>query len=126
MHKAYLLLLSIGISFFLQAQHLVTVRIMKLPSYHKSNDTVYLTGGFNNWNPGQKDLAFKKDEKGNYFITLTAPAGKHEYKITRGNWDKVESNESGLPLNNRVVEVNGNTTIEISIQHWADHFPKKM
>ena len=100
------------------------LRIKSLPAYHQPSDPVFIAGSFNNWNPGQKASQLEKDERGFYFISLAAPAGKHEFKVTRGSWDKVESGEGGLPSENRVIEVRSDTTVEISIQHWADHFPK--
>jgi len=109
----------------LQAQHSVTLRIKNLPAYHKTHDPVFIAGSFNGWNPGQKEFQLEKDAEGNYFITLAAPKGKHEFKITKGSWETVESGNDGFSIENRIVEVNTDTTIIVSIQHWADHFPKK-
>ncbi len=58
-------------------------------------------------------------------ITLILPAGLHEYKITRGGWNKVETEEGGMPTENRKLSVTKDTTIGLSILHWADHFPEK-
>ncbi|MFN2438467.1 MAG: alpha/beta hydrolase-fold protein [Chitinophagaceae bacterium] len=108
----------------LQAQHSVIFRVKSLPAYHKTQDPVFIAGSFNNWNPGQREFQLKTDAGGKYFITIALQAGKHEYKITRGNWETVESGSEGFPTENRVIEINSDTSIEISIQHWADHFPK--
>ncbi len=48
-----------------------------------------------------------------------------EYKFTRGSWDAVESGAEGLPSQNHILQVESDTTIQIEINHWADHFPKK-
>lgn len=114
----------IFITFFARAQHRVTLLIKSLPTYHKNTDAIFIAGSFNNWDPGKKESQLGKDENGHHLIALLAPKGKHEYKITRGSWETVESGANGLALANRVVEVSGDTTIEISIEHWADHFPK--
>ena len=124
MHKIKLVILLSFSVFYVGAQHRVTLQIKELPSYHKVDDPVFIAGGFNNWNPGQKEAQLQK-ANGVYTITLLAPAGRHEYKITRGNWETVESGDGGFPLENRVVEINSDTVIEISIKHWADHFPKQ-
>jgi predicted alpha/beta superfamily hydrolase len=118
MHKIIPITLFFFSVFVTNAQHRVTLRVKELPSYHKSDDPVFVAGSFNNWNPQLRK------ENGVYTITLLAPAGKHEYKITGGSWETVESGNNGFPIENRVVEVRSDTIIEISIQHWADHFPK--
>jgi len=110
---------------FLQAQYSLIVLIKKLPDYHKIDDPIFIAGSFNNWNPGQKEFLLKKNKEGNYFIRFAIPKGKHEFKITKGSWEKVESGNEGFPTENRIVEISSDTTIEISIQHWADHFLKK-
>ncbi|MBD0332936.1 MAG: esterase, partial [Chitinophagaceae bacterium] len=111
-------------SFIVQAQYRVTLRISKLPSYHLNSETLYLAGTFNNWNPAQREYAFENNN-GAYSLTLAVPSEKYEYKITRGSWDKVECADKGLLIANRTLEVRSDTTIEISINHWADHFPKQ-
>ncbi len=108
-----------------QAQHSVTLRIKNLPVYHKTQDPIFIAGSFNNWNPGQKEFLLKKGTEGNYFISFVLPKGRHEFKITKGGWEKVESGNEGFPAENRIIEISSDTTIEISIQHWADNFPKK-
>ncbi len=125
MRRFLLILLFIGSYIFAEAQYTITFGIKNLPVYHNANDPIFLAGAFNNWNPGQKEAQFEKDGTGRYSITLAAPKGKVEYKLTKGSWEKVESGEEGFPLVNRMVEVSSDTVIEISVQHWADHFPKK-
>ncbi|MBD0332498.1 MAG: alpha/beta hydrolase, partial [Chitinophagaceae bacterium] len=110
--------------FIVQAQYRVTLRISKLPSYHLNSETLYLAGTFNNWNPAQREYVFENNN-GAYSLTLAVPSEKYEYKITRGSWDKVECADNGFPIANRTLEVRSDTTIEISINHWADHFPKQ-
>lgn len=125
MCKAVLLLLLVISAIFSEAQYSVTLRIKGLPLYHKPSEPIFIAGTFNNWNPGQKDFQLQKGVNTGYFITLTAPKGKHSYKMTRGSWDKVESGAEGFPTENRMVEISSDTSIEISIDQWADHFPKK-
>jgi len=124
MRNVVLIILFLFSFSVVNAQHRVTLRIKELPSYHKADDPVFIAGGFNNWNPGQEEARLRK-ENGVYTITLSAPAGRHEYKITRGSWETVESGDAGFPLENRVAEISSDTVIEISIKHWADHFPRQ-
>jgi predicted alpha/beta superfamily hydrolase len=124
MHK-WLVLACICLAGTLQAQFRVTLLIKQLPSYHQLNEPVYIAGSFNNWNPGEKTAQLDKDANGVYRISFTAPSGKQEYKFTRGNWDRVESDQNGKSAANRSITILSDTTIEVSILHWADHFPKK-
>ena len=104
--------------FSVQAQQSVTIRVTGLPAYHTANSTVFVAGNFNNWNPGQQRYALQ-----NGAITLIVPRGVLEYKLTRGGWDKVEAGKNGTQIENRRVQVDSDTVINIAIEHWADHFP---
>jgi len=126
MYKWFLVFLFFFFTGSLKAQYSVTLRIKDLPAYHKIQDLVFIAGSFNNWNPGQKEFELKKDVRENYFIILNVPNGNHEFKITKGSWATVESGNDGFPIQNRIMEINSDTTVEISVQHWADHFPKKL
>lgn len=115
-------LLLIGL--MAMAQYKVTFIIHQLPSYHKSTDKIYLVGNFNNWSP--RDARFQlKTINGKPGITIELSKGMYEYKFTEGSWDKVEALEGGFPTENRRIVVENDTTIDVEIQHWADHFPKK-
>ncbi len=107
-----------------QAQHSLTVLVKKLPWYHRVQDSLYIAGSFNNWNAAQKEFLLQKNADENYSIRFDLPKGKHEFKMTKGSWEKVESANEGSPTENRIVEISSDTTIEISIEHWAEHFPK--
>lgn len=105
------------------AQYKVTFRITRLPDYHKPADFLYLAASFNNWNPAQESAKFKS-VSGVYSLELSLPKGKHEFKVTRGTWASVEAADGGASVDNRVVEVLRDTTIVLSISHWADHFSR--
>lgn len=112
------------ISVISDAQYKVNFVIEKLPSYQRSSDTIYLVGNFNNWNPRDPKFALKQIN-GRYGITIELPKGRHEYKFTEGGWNKVESGNNGFPTENRSIILETDTTINVEIEHWADHFPKK-
>ena len=112
------------ISYLSGAQYKVNFVIEKLPSYQKLSDTIYLVGNFNSWNPQDQKFALKQTNS-KYSITIELPKGQCEYKFTEGGWNRVESGNSGFPTENRNFFVQKDTTINIEIEHWADHFPKK-
>lgn len=104
----------------LYAQYKVRVVINRFPAYHHTSDAVYLAGNFNGWNP--KDERFKLT---NGSITIELKKGMNEFKFTRGSWDAVESGAEGFPTQNHFADVESDTVIQVKIDHWADHFPKK-
>lgn len=98
--------------------------VKSLPSYHRASDPIYLAGTLNNWNPGNEKWKFATIN-GKPGITIEAPRGMIEFKLTRGDWEKGETGEGGTPIENRKLMIEGDTMVELSVQHWADHFPKR-
>jgi predicted alpha/beta superfamily hydrolase len=107
---------------FLASQSSVHLEIKSLPVNHAAGSNVYAAGSFNGWNAQDEQYKFKRDDKGNYFLDLKLTPGKYEYKITRGSWDKVECKKDGAGIENRVMTISANTTINIDIEEWADRF----
>src|ERR1043165_7429984 len=85
-----------------QAQYKVQFRFKRLPSYHKTTDTIYLAGSVNNWNPKDKKYYYTSRRSG---ITIDLPKGMFQYKFTLGSWDGVESGNEGFPTENRILTV---------------------
>lgn len=106
----------------LAAQTTVHIEIKTLPGKHPTGSEVYLAGSFNRWNPTDEKFRFQQDDKGNYFIDLQLSPGQYEYKITRGGWDKVECKKDGTGVDNRVLKVEADITVELIVEAWRDHF----
>jgi predicted alpha/beta superfamily hydrolase len=113
------LLLTCSICF---SQYKVSFVITHLPQYHTAAESIYLVGSFNNWNPGEEKYKLHDGNKPG--ITIELAGGNYEYKFTKGSWDRVESGNNGFPGENRRIMVDRDTTINVEIEHWADHFPK--
>lgn len=126
MIKLRLLLIAVFFVSTAQSQNVVRLEIKSLPSYHSSNENIYMAGSFNSWNPSDEQYKFKKDNSGNYFLDIKLPEGQHEYKITRGSWEKVESKKGGDNIGNRILIIPSATTIQLSVEEWADHISKKV
>lgn len=94
-----------------------------MPLNSATGNDIYIAGSFNGWDPKNEEYKFRKDEKGNYILDLKLNNGKHEYKITRGGWDKVETKKDGSGIDNRLLLVASEATIELVIEGWADQFP---
>ena len=123
MFKPILTITFLFVARCIMAQSSIRFEIKSLPSYHSSNADVYVAGSFNGWNPQNEKFKFQRNENGNYFINLKLDAASYEYKITRGGWDKTECKMGGAGLGNRLIKVQGDTVVELSIEEWADHFP---
>lgn len=125
MPKPTFLITALLFAYSLTAQHAIQFRIKSLPVNHPSGAAVYIAGSFNGWNPQNEQYRFQKDDNGNYFISLKLNAGSYEYKITRGGWDKVECQKTGVGIANRVLKVNADITVELNIEEWQDRFAAK-
>lgn len=108
-----------------KCQYTVNFKIENVPFGH-AYDTLYLAGNFNDWNPGSAYFKFSKNPEGKLVHQLKVPAsGILEYKITRGAWSKVECAADGASVNNRIIRIVSDTSINLSIAAWADDIPKR-
>ena len=108
------------LSFSVQGQ--LTVTVTSVPGGTPTEDTLYIAGNFNGWNPGLETYALTHEGSGSYSITFTPSPGTLEYKFTRGSWATVEGNASGGYIPNRTYTYNGgvqNTTVTIA--GWEDN-----
>ena len=106
------------------AQNKVTF-LVKQPSLLHSMDHIYIAGNFNVWNPSDKKAELYPMQNGILSITLSLPAGDYEYKFTRGNWEKVETDSTGKGIKNRALQLKSDTTIHINILGWNDDFKQE-
>lgn len=122
--KLFFSLLFLITSGYVFAQYKVSFIISKLPDYHQAHQKIYIAGSFNRWNPQAKEFSLKQinNKPG---ITIDLPRGMIEYKFTKGSWESVEAGTDGLSVENRKITVESDTTINIEINQWADHFPNK-
>ena len=109
------------ITLLVTAQQKIRLEINSLPSNSPANSSIFIAGNFNSWNPQNKNFEFQKNDKG-YFLELSLNAGSYEYKITRGGWDKVECSKEGKDIGNRMLKVDADANIEITIEGWKDLF----
>jgi len=124
MPRHIILLLAILLSGESFGQLRLSLIIKNLPSYHRPDDSIFVTGSFCGWDPALPSMRLRPRD-GKPGITIELPKGMFEYKFTRGDWDRVESSKKGTPTQNRNIQLESDTTVEVSIEHWADHFPKQ-
>ncbi len=107
----------------LNAEAQVTIEIEKVPQKTPKEDTLYLAGNANNWNPRHPNFAFRKAANNRYYLTLPAGEGELEYKITRGDWEKGETLANGAGRGNRAFKPKSDKdTMRIQVENWQDNF----
>ncbi|SDC01425.1 alpha/beta hydrolase [Niabella drilacis] len=90
---------------------------------HAAADTVFfVAGNFNGWQPGAGGYRFHKTKAQAYELTIAGLAGPLEFKITRGDWSKVETTAAGAAMTNRKIELVSDSVIRITVAGWQDHF----
>ena len=119
------LLIFILFSFLSFSQHAVQFIISSSPSGNFADSNLFMAGSFNGWNPYDSHYQFEKNQNGIYILTITLNAGRYEFKITRGGWNKVECKKDGADIQNRVVHIKSDTTIDLIVEDWLDKFSKK-
>lgn len=110
-------LLSVYAHFLFSAT--VTITIQHLPQNHPWEESVYIAGDFNNWNPGSEAHKMTLNDNNTYSITLTG-TGKINFKFTRGSWAKVEKGTNCAELANRTFTYGNSETYTAQVVLWAD------
>ena len=107
--------------FYGQAQYSVVFKLGRYPEKH-NQDTAYLAGSFNNWNPSNSAFRFLLTNENSFELILNLPAGHYAYKCTRGSWGKVECLANGKDVSDHSFQIASDTTIVINIEAWRDDF----
>jgi AraC-like DNA-binding protein len=120
--KGTLLCAILSICLFFGAIAQVTIIVNKVPANTPAKDSLFITGQFNDWNPGDKKFLFKKREDGKFVFTIPKELQYFEYKITRGSWGSVEGDTHGKKANNRIFQAAkyGSKTVEVDVFSWED------
>lgn len=103
-----------------------TLRLVVTDVATRKLEDIYVSGNFNGWQP--HDLSYKLKPFGpsrRAIVLKNLAPGNYEFKFTRGSWDKVETAADGGDIDNRTVEISGDTSVNISIAGWKDDFPLK-
>lgn len=89
---------------------------------------IFITGSFNNWNPGDGKYALQKLDSNKWEILLIdIPKGTLNYKFTQGQWDKEEVAATGENIGNHILEIDKAYSIQVNIYGWKNQtfLPKK-
>lgn len=98
----------------------VTFSIKLLPTKTPSKDTIFMASSLNNWNPCDKNFAFKADNTGCLSFTLMGKVDSFEYKLDRGSWKNVEVDSTGKDIKNRFYSSTQDKKVVLNVQGWRD------
>ena len=99
------------------------IKIISLPENTPIDAALYVVGSFNGWSPGDPDFRMERDSNGYFRTTIPIRTNITEFKISRGNWNTVESRENGLSRPNRLfnyTEDSKEELLQIEIANWED------
>lgn len=114
-----MLVICIGIFQFAQAQ--VTLMVNAIPANTPATDDIYVAGSFQGWNPGSAAHRLTHDTLQNiHFLTLGGVSSNIEFKFTRGDWTRVESDANGNFVPNRIHNTSAGDTLLLQIEGWED------
>ncbi|QMV42548.1 carbohydrate binding domain-containing protein [Cohnella cholangitidis] len=95
---------------------------LTVPMTTAANDSVYIAGSFNNWNPADSNYKLTPNSDGTYSITMSLMAGTTiQYKFLRGSWATVEANSNNSDIANRSYTMpNSAQTLTQTVVKWKD------
>jgi AraC-like DNA-binding protein len=98
--------------------------IEQLPATTPREAQMFLAGSFNGWTADSPTFAFQAQPDGYYALQVEDLPDSFAYKITRGDWQRVEADAQGRPMPNRIFR---NETlpreIRLRIAGWEDFPP---
>lgn len=117
--RVFIFVLFLSFGSFLYAQ--LTIRVVALPNDTPPDDTVYIAGNFNNWDPGNNSYALMPIAGDTLIITFQPSPGQLQFKFTRGSWQTVEGTSNGSFIPNRIFQYTGGAvTLDLTIAGWED------
>lgn len=120
MKYCYIFFFVIIHSIRINAQVKIKFELQDIPKHKDLTSMYFIAGSFNNWNPSDTLFRLLKVADGKYTLSKQFPAGQYEYKITRGNWSKVEAGLKGSNRPNRILNLKNDTSIVVKVLNWTD------
>jgi len=105
-----------------QAIDTLYITLQEIPTNTPEDASIYVTGSFNSWQPGDDDYKIQRTQEGLWKVNIPLFRDTVEFKFTRGSWSTVEGRESGRARFNRLfVKGNREHPLEyLSIESWED------
>ncbi|MFN7329689.1 MAG: helix-turn-helix domain-containing protein [Bacteroidota bacterium] len=97
------------------------IEVVKHPPFTLKDSSIFISGTFNQWSPGEERYKMTRGANGVYFFELPDTLSYFEYKFTQGGWIFVEGTREGSVRPNRVynrdVEPNPKL-VSVEIEGW--------
>jgi hypothetical protein len=121
--QRYIILLITAFIILFASCKRVEVRVEGIPPNTPKGQPIYITGNFNNWDPGEDKYQMQLHADSTYSVKLPPGFGAIEYKFTRGDWTTVEKDLCGYEIDNRLILLGENDTVTNNIESWNDLDP---
>ncbi len=99
----------------------IRIEVVHHSKFTVNDSSIYLSGTFNNWSPGDENYKMTKGANGVFYFNLPDTLTYFEYKFTQGSWALAEGNGDGKVRANRVysrnLEKNPNL-VQVVIEGW--------
>lgn len=118
MHKVFCIIFLCAAWQFTFSQNHLRLEITVPPA--SKYDSIFIAGSFNNWDPHNRSFYLSPVKDKLVFEKNDIPNGIYEFKFTRGSWDKVETTENGSDIQNRLLKLSSDTTLQYSVASWKD------
>lgn len=100
----------------------VTITVTDIPDNTPEGSRLYVMGNFNYWDPGDPSYQLKRNADSTLSISIPKGFGKLEFKISRGEWSSIETDNCGYHLQNRVIGEE-QKKYSTSVLSWKDLEP---
>jgi hypothetical protein len=118
--KKYRSFLFLPLLLLLSGCYDMTVQVTGLPGNTPPSEPIYISGNFNNWDPGDANYVLTKNSDSVYEVQLPRGIGEIEYKFTRGDWSTVEKDPCGFEISNRSAFYGDKLIFHDTIRSWND------
>jgi len=98
----------------------MTVQVVSLPANTPPSEPIYITGNFNNWDPGDPNYILMPNTDSVFEVKLPKGIGEIVYKFTRGDWSTVEKDPCGFEISNRSAFFGRDPVLKDTIRSWND------
>ncbi|HLZ17922.1 MAG TPA: helix-turn-helix domain-containing protein [Cyclobacteriaceae bacterium] len=92
--------------FLIKGNCQIRVEVIRHSRLSLSDSSIFISGTFNNWSPGDENYKMTRGVDGIYYFDLPDSLAYFEYKFTQGSWALVEGNGDGRVRANRVYSRN--------------------
>ncbi|MBI9068350.1 MAG: hypothetical protein JEZ09_13735 [Salinivirgaceae bacterium] len=101
----------------------VVLKINEVPPNTPIGADIFVAGNFNIWDPGDDKFRMTRQRDSSYIFELPFAIGKVEYKFTRGDWTRSETDRCGNEIENRFFQNAFGDTLIHTIESWKDLDP---